>query len=341
MLRTSPRDHGMTRILILAIVVGMLGTDSRVPAQDASRISIDPYRDYLLKDSGEPLKDGAIRVTFLGTTTLLFDDGETQIMTDGFFTRPRMFTVATGRIQTDTKLVDAVLKKARIDRLKALFVNHSHYDHALDCAYVVRKTNAKLHGSASTLNIGRGGELGEDQMALFKPGKEVVVGKFTVTVREAKHTPPIKGVNDDLGKPIEKPLPQPAFAGEYKEGGSFDFLIRHGKTTIFVANGGNFTEGAHADVRADTLFLCTGGLGIQTDAYRKSYYDETVKHLRPKLVIPTHWDNFFKPLNETLEGYAKPIDDLPTTFDFLKDRLKADGIKFGLLQGYGSVVVKN
>ena len=31
---------------------------------------------------------GDVRVTFLGVSTLLFDDGETRIMTDGFFSRP-------------------------------------------------------------------------------------------------------------------------------------------------------------------------------------------------------------------------------------------------------------
>jgi len=29
-----------------------------------------------------------LRVMFLGVSTLLFDDGDTAILTDGFFTRP-------------------------------------------------------------------------------------------------------------------------------------------------------------------------------------------------------------------------------------------------------------
>src|SRR5262245_49940467 len=105
---------------------------------------VEAYRKYELHQTDEEPKGGAVKVTFLGTATLLFDDGETQLMTDGFFTRPSLLTVGRGKLETDPKVVDAVLQKAKVDRLKALFVGHSHYDHVLDSAYVAKKTGAKL-----------------------------------------------------------------------------------------------------------------------------------------------------------------------------------------------------
>jgi L-ascorbate metabolism protein UlaG (beta-lactamase superfamily) len=57
--------------------------------------------------------------------------------------------------------------------------------------------------------------------------------------------------------------------------------------------------------------------------------------VRPKLVIPIHWDNFFRPLSDHLEG----MEDLNASLDFLIDRLKADKIEFGILQGYQSVTL--
>lgn len=301
--------------------------------------AIHRYRQYVLEPAEGPPKAGEVKVTYFGTTTLLFDDGESQLLIDGFFTRPRILRVAAGKIETDPKVVDAVLKRAKVDRLKAVFVAHTHYDHALDAAFVCKTTGAKLYGSASTLNVGRGGGLGEDRMVAFEPKKDVTIGKFTVTVYPSVHTPPLKGVNDDLGQTIDKPLKQPASAKDFKEGGSFEFRIRHGDKTLLVLPSGGLNETGHEHEKADVLFLGTAGLGIQTEGFRKTYYEQTIAKIRPKLVIPIHWDNFFLPLSERLVPPGKPIDDVSTGFDFLIDRLKEDSIRFGVLQGYGSVMV--
>jgi L-ascorbate metabolism protein UlaG (beta-lactamase superfamily) len=323
-------------VLALTALMGIVSDSGRArdPAADIYR-----FRSYVLEAADGPPKDGAVKVTYFGTTTLLFDDGETQILIDGFFTRPRMLRVAAGKIQTDPTIVDAVLKRAKVDRLKAVFVAHSHYDHALDVAYVCKATDATLYGSPSTLNVGRGGGVPEGRMISFDPKKDVTIGTFIVTVRTSSHTPPLLGVNDDLGRTIDQPLKQPANAKDYKEGGSFEFRIRHGNKTMLVLPGGGLIEGERDNDRADVLFLGTAGLGMQTDAFRRTYYEQTVAKLRPKLVVPIHWDNFFRPLSDRLEPPGKPIDDLPAGFDFLTGRLKADGIRFGIMQGYGSVMV--
>jgi L-ascorbate metabolism protein UlaG (beta-lactamase superfamily) len=315
-----------------AALLALLPVAATVCAQlPGTAPELTAYRNHFIKGNAPEPKNGAVKVTFLGTTTLLFDDGQTQWMIDGFFTRPPLLKVAAGKLETNTKIVDAALKRAGIERLTAIFVAHSHYDHALDVPYVVQKTKATLYGSASTLNIGRGGDLRDEQMIQFEPGKEYTVGKFTVTVLKSKHSLPIQGINDDLGQTIDKPLRQPASFRDYKEGGSFDFLIKHEGKTILVNPGGNYVEGAFDKIHADVFFLSTGGLGMQTREFQNAYYDQTVKKARPQLVIPIHWDHFFLPLDDRLAPLGDPA------FDFLIPRLKADNIRFGILQGFQSV----
>jgi phosphoribosyl 1,2-cyclic phosphodiesterase len=60
------------------------------------------------------------------------DDGETQLLADCFFTRPAIILILTSKIPTDTTVVNRVLFQNKMDRLKALFVTHSHYEHSLD-----------------------------------------------------------------------------------------------------------------------------------------------------------------------------------------------------------------
>lgn len=326
-----------------AVALGMSASSLRARAQSgnaatpgAGLSAVDRYLDLMLPASSAQPRDGAIAVTFLGTTSLLFDDGQTKIMIDGFISRPSLQTVLEEPLQTDTAAVDLALTRIGADQLDALFVAHSHWDHALDAAYIAETTGARLFGSASTLNIGRGGGLSEDQLSLFAPGTPLSFGAFTVTVLPSKHSPPLPGVNDDLGKEIVEPLAQPAPVSAYVEGGSFDFLIAHGDNAMLVKPSANFIEGALDGVRADVLFLGTATLSNQDPAFQHALYEQSVGTVQPQLVIPVHWDDFFLPLSERLE--ALDPADLTASFDYLIDRLRADGRQFGIMQGYQTVL---
>ena len=48
-----------------------------------------------------PEAAGPLGVTFLGVSTLLFDDGASAILFDGFFSRPSLLRVGLGRIAPD------------------------------------------------------------------------------------------------------------------------------------------------------------------------------------------------------------------------------------------------
>ena len=300
---------------------------------------IDNYQSYYHHDSA-PLRDNTVKITFLGTTSLLFDDGETQLMIDGFISRPPLWQVIASKLTTDKPVVDAMLNRLQVNRLQGVFASHSHYDHALDIAYIAQRTGAKLYGSISTLNIGRGAGLTADQLQLYQPKKVLHIGQFSIMVLPSKHTPAVVGVgiNDDLGEQINAPLQQPVRIGAYKEGGSYDFLLRHGRASFFIKPDTNFVAGALDNIRADVLLLGTAMLGKQQPAFQQQFYDETVGKIHPQLVVPIHWDNFFHPLSEHLVALPWVADDLKQSFDFLIFRTKNDEIKFQILQGYQSLI---
>jgi len=320
-----------------ALALGVLGSSALVRRLLAPSGDIDRYRPYYHDERSAPAR-GAVKVTFLGATTLLLDDGETQLMTDGFFTRPSLCRVLTSKLATDTAAIHEALRRLKIDRLKALFVAHSHFDHALDSAYVAQQTGATLYGSPSTLNIGWGAHLRPAQMADYEPGREFSFGRFRVTVLNGRHSPmtPCLG---DLGRHITEHLRQPARARAYKEGGSYDMLIKHGPHTLLIKPSANFVPRALDHERADVVFLSTGALGKQDRGFKDAYYAETVEKTGAKLVIPIHWDNFFLPLSGHLTAAIKVADNVPDAFDYLIRRTDADGIRFRILQGYQSVVL--
>ena len=97
-----PNDKVMKRYLLPAlVVVGVAITASAawLSYQLNHRPSLLPYAERWLRPA-DAITVG-LRVTFLGVSTLLFDDGESAILTDGFFTRPNRRIVFLGKVAPD------------------------------------------------------------------------------------------------------------------------------------------------------------------------------------------------------------------------------------------------
>lgn len=323
------------QIIVMGIIltIASLSWLALKPGGDLTR-----YQNYYVAEKPSRLPN-QLCITFLGASSLLLDDGETQLMIDGFFSRYPLWQVALTPLTTNAAAVDHVLQRLQVNRLQGLFVSHSHYDHAFDSAYIAKHTGAMLYGSESMLNIGKGAGLPDSRMQLYHPAEELKIGKFSITVFPSAHTAPLFAVNNDIGEHISAPLSQPARYFRYKEGGSYDFLIRHGAQRIFIKPDANYLPGALDHVKADILFLGIATLGHQSESFQQAFYSETVSKLSPRLLIPIHWDNFFEPLTPKLTALPWLIDDLDLSLDFLIHRTAADHIQFQIVQGYQSLVV--
>ena len=117
----------------------------------------------------------ALTVTWFGVTTLLIDDGVTQILIDGYFSRPSLLDIALERaIEPDQAAIEGMLDRFEINRLKAVIPVHSHFDHALDSAEVAKQTGAQLMGSATTAQIAAGSNLATlPKLASLKPRRSI------------------------------------------------------------------------------------------------------------------------------------------------------------------------
>ena len=254
-----------------------------------------------------------MKVTFFGTTTLLFDDGRDQVFFDCHFTRPSLPRYIFGSAATDTAMADELLRAHGVDRLRAIFVSHSHHDHVMDAPYVASRCGAAIYGSASALNVARGGGVPEDRLTAFAGGETFEAGDYRVSVLPSRHSKPTL-LNNDLGHTIDAPLAQPARLRDYKEGGSFDFLVESGGKQYLIRPSFNYIEGQLDGVRADVLFLGIAGLAKADAETEAKYFAETVEKVRPRLVIPIHWDNFFSPLDRPATGMPRFVERTEEAF---------------------------
>ncbi|WP_235298150.1 MBL fold metallo-hydrolase [Portibacter marinus] len=318
--------------IISLFLIAVLSVLSCGPSAD-----IEDYKSYF-HDDQSPLEKQEFSVTYFGVSTLLFNDGETKFIIDGFFTRPSASKVLFRKLTTDKKLVNQIVRDYELQDLDAVLVNHSHYDHALDAAYLAKSTSAQLIGSPSTINLGKGASIDNKLLVLFKAGDTLAIGDFRIEVIEGKHSPP-KVLNADLGEVIDEPLTQPARFSAYKEGGTFDFMITRGQTKVFVKSSPNFKADALNRYKADVAFLATGSIGTGGKDFINQYYEQTIAKLEPEILIPTHWDNFLRKDIKALKMMPYYMDRAKTTFEVLQRRTENDNTDLKILRGYHRIVL--
>jgi L-ascorbate metabolism protein UlaG (beta-lactamase superfamily) len=264
-------------------------------------------------------------VAWGGVTTLLVDDGDSAVMTDGFFSRPSLLTVAARPITPSRARIDAGLSQLGVNRLDAVVPVHTHFDHAMDSAVVAAVTDARLIGGSSSAQIGLGHGL--DRIDTVESGKAVTAGNYDITLIEGSHCPP-----DRFPGAITAPVVPPVKASAYRCGEAWSMLVHHRPTakSLLIVGSAGFRTGALTGRRADVVYLGIGQLGLQPQSYLTEYWTQTVRAVGARRVVLIHWDDFFRPLDKPLRALPYAADDLDVSMQALSRFAAADGIDMHL-----------
>jgi L-ascorbate metabolism protein UlaG (beta-lactamase superfamily) len=313
------RNIAITIIALFALTIYILWRQWQI------RGSIDDVKWPVAAIAGEP--GGVVSATWLGITTLLFDDGETQILIDGAITRPNAFQLAQMQpVKSDIATINYVLSTYQMDRLAAIVPAHSHFDHAMDIGHIANRTSAVILGSESTANIARGEAVPVDQYQILADGESRQFGAFTIKLIASVHAP--IGFNDEEFIPgiIDKPLIQPARVSAWKTGVAWSILISHPLGTTLVQGSGGYIEGKLADETADVVMLSVAGLSSLGRGYVEKYWRETVTRTNAKRVIAVHYDDFTAPFGE-VKFLPNMLDNVVRTAGWLDEIVEMDESK--------------
>jgi L-ascorbate metabolism protein UlaG (beta-lactamase superfamily) len=315
-------EANLARAAAAAALCGALAGCQAPP----THLSCTPLKEVLDRPTDR------VRVTYFGTSTLMIDDGKTALMTDGFFSRPGKGGLIFGTIAPDPGEIDFALQRGRVPKLEAIFVAHSHHDHAMDSAVVAKCSGAMLAGTLSTRNIGRPDP---DRTQALPIGGERRYGDFSVEAFESRHSPGL--LTALLKGDIEDPFDPPAHAFFYKEGGSYSFVLRHPRGTILVHPSAGAPAGVYRGVRADVVFLGIGTLGNQGEKFARDYWDEVVRTTGAKLVIPIHWDDITISLRKGLQPAPRPFDNYDEGIRLVETMATKDKVRVCYLAAFGAL----
>lgn len=242
-----------------------------------------------------------MKLIYLGTNTLVFRKDQSALLVDPHFTRPGLLALLR-RLHPDPKRVAAGLGTARISRLDAVLLTHTHYDHALDLPEIVRTAGGQVFGSESAANILRGSGMRSDAFHRVMPGEAYLIGNATVRFHPAQHIsfpPPLSWLMPENGA-ITAPLQPPGYFWAYRCGAVYAIQIDQ----VLVFGSAGFVPGAYAGLDVQDVVLGVGGLATKPAAYLRQFYQESVLSVGAKRVWLSHWDHFFLPVQRGLRHLA-------------------------------------
>ncbi len=266
----------------------------------------------------EATPDSQVTIRWLGVSTLLIDDGETQIMSDGFFSRPSLLDILLERpLVSDPEMIRQQLSTLNINRLAAIMPAHSHYDHAMDTGNVSKLSGAQILGSNTTANLAKSAGVNSDKITVVTTHTPYRFGKFAITFYPSMHAP--LASNEKISGTIDSIIDLPAPYTAYKEGKSYVIHVAHPNGNIIIQGSAGFVKNSLAGVKADLVFLGAGGLNVLPEEHIQQYVNEIVSQTQAKKVVLVHHDDMFQPFGEIKLGipFINMDEDLAMTLEQL------------------------
>jgi L-ascorbate metabolism protein UlaG (beta-lactamase superfamily) len=251
--------------------------------------------------TSSPLPHG-LELTWFGTAGFRLAYQGTVIWIDPYVTRLSMSDVTLRRVVPASHAAIA----RWIDRADAVLVGHTHFDHALDVPEIARTFGCKAYGSTSLESLMRLHGLA-DQAVVVEPKHDYEVGPFRFHFVPSLHSRLQLGFAVPFSGELTCEHVEGLTAQAYRCGQVWGLCIEVGGARIYHQGSADLLEDEIVDRGVD-VFLC----GISGRRFTPRYVERIVRALDPKVVVPTHYDNFLRPLgmptqfsfNVNLTGFA-------------------------------------
>lgn len=242
----------------------------------------------------------ALRIRWLGTAGHVIETAGATLLVDPFLSRPSIGRTAFRALRSTPDAWWHWLPP----KIDAVLLGHSHYDHLLDAPAIAKRMGAKIVGSESTARFARAEGVPEADVVVVPPeGATIPIGDAEVRFIPSLHARLAAGRVPFDGVVREVPrLPARVFA--YRMGGAFGILVTSAGQSIYHNGSANLVDAELEGLHADVVLAGLAGRRVTRD-----YLDRLTSLLSPSLVLPTHHDLFFRPLEEGVR--LLPGSDVP------------------------------
>lgn len=176
-----------------------------------------------------------------------------------------------------------------------VLVGHTHFDHAVDAPAIARRFGCSAYGSDSLVTLMGLHGLAE-QTVEVEPYRTYELGPFEVAFTPSVHSKLLLG----LAVPYDGDLTCEHLDGlspnAYRCGQVWGISIRVAGLLLYHQGSANLIDDAVREADVDVFLAGIAGRNFTSDYWRR-----ILPLLNPHTVVPTHYDNFFRPLGGRME----------------------------------------
>jgi L-ascorbate metabolism protein UlaG (beta-lactamase superfamily) len=179
-----------------------------------------------------------------------------------------------------------------------VLVGHTHFDHAVDAPEIARRFGCAVYGSSSLLNLMALHGLAERAVEV-EPYTTYELGPFEVSFTPSLHSKLLLGLAVPFDGELTCEHLDSLSPGAYRCGQVWGISIHVAGLTLYHQGSANLIDDAVRERGVDFFLAGVAGRG-----FTESYWKRILPLLEPRVVVPTHYDNFFRPLGRPIEFVA-------------------------------------
>jgi L-ascorbate metabolism protein UlaG (beta-lactamase superfamily) len=221
---------------------------------------------------------------------------DTSIFVDPYVSRTPLRTLLLRR--------PALPDHAAIDRyinprgnVAGILIGHTHWDHAVDAPAIAKRFNAPTYGSESLAHLMR---LHRLPSTVVEPHRRYELGPFTVSFTPSRHSKLLFGRKVPFDGPLTCEDVHALSPSAYKCGSVYGIRIEVAGITIYHQGSADLDDAQLGNDPVD-VFLA----GVAGRQVTPRYWERILPKLDPRVVVPTHYDDFFAPLGRDLKLVRK------------------------------------
>ena len=243
----------------------------------------------------QPLQlPAGLEVEWLGVSGYRFTYEDRTLFVDPYLSRVPFRDLLLRRpTLPDPAALDRFVKAP--DETVGVLVGHTHFDHAVDAPAIAKRFGCKAYGSESLLNLMALYGLAE-RTVVVEPYRTYGLGPFEVSFTPSVHSKLLLGLAVPYDGELTCEHLDALSPGAYRCGQVWGISIAVAGICFYHQGSANLVDGAFREREVDVFLAGVAGRGFTSD-----YWQRVLSLLEPRTVVPTHYDNFFRPLGERME----------------------------------------